>query len=84
MIDVEKIRDVIPHRYPFLLIDRIVDANEEWTSCTGIKNITATAAAATTTFVSSGWGTVVVSETLTAAADIWTAAKQQIHMLVNL
>ena len=42
MIDVEKIRDVIPHRYPFLLVDRIVDANEEWTQCTGIKNITAT------------------------------------------
>ena len=48
------------------------------------KNITATAAAAATTFVSSGWGTVVVAETLTAAADIWTLAKQQIHMLFAL
>ncbi|MCX6345560.1 MAG: 3-hydroxyacyl-ACP dehydratase FabZ [Armatimonadetes bacterium] len=42
MIDIEMIRDIIPHRFPFLLVDRIVDANEEWTSCTGIKNITAT------------------------------------------
>lgn len=42
MIDIEMIRDIIPHRFPFLLVDRIVDANEEGTSCTGIKNITAT------------------------------------------
>lgn len=49
-----------------------------------LKNITATAAAAATTIVSSGWGTVVVSETLTAAADIWTLAKQQLHILFAL
>jgi len=41
MIDIEQIRDTIPHRYPFLLVDRILDVNEEGTSCTGIKNITA-------------------------------------------
>ncbi len=49
-----------------------------------IKNITATAAAATTTFVSAGWGNVVVAETLTAAADIWTSAKQQVHAIFGL
>ena len=41
MIDIEQIRDTIPHRYPFLLIDRILEVNEEGTSCTGLKNITA-------------------------------------------
>lgn len=41
MIDIEMIRDTIPHRYPFLLIDRILEVNEEGTECVGIKNITA-------------------------------------------
>lgn len=49
-----------------------------------LKNITATAGAASSTFVSSGWGTVVVAETLTAAADIWTVGKQQVHCLFAL
>lgn len=48
-----------------------------------LKNMTWTNdnAADTATVVSSGWGTVVVSETLTAAADVWTTAKQQVHCL---
>ncbi len=41
MIDVEMVRDTIPHRYPFLLVDRIVEVNEDGTACTGIKNISA-------------------------------------------
>jgi len=41
MVDIEQIRDVIPHRYPFLLVDRIVEINEEGTRCIGIKNISA-------------------------------------------
>lgn len=41
MVDIEQIRDTIPHRYPFLLVDRIIDVNREGTCCTGIKNITA-------------------------------------------
>lgn len=49
-----------------------------------VKNITGTAGATSSTFVASGWGTVVVAETLTAAADIWTLAKQVIHPLFAL
>ncbi len=41
MIDIEQIRDTIPHRYPFLLVDRIIEVNEEYTRCVGIKNISA-------------------------------------------
>jgi len=41
MIDIEMIRDIIPHRYPFLLVDRIIEVNEDGTACTGIKNISA-------------------------------------------
>ncbi len=41
MIDIEQIREVIPHRYPFLLVDRITEINEEGTRCVGIKNISA-------------------------------------------
>jgi len=38
-IEIGRIMELIPHRYPFLMIDRIVDIvpNE---SCTGIKNVT--------------------------------------------
>ena len=41
MIDIEQIRDMMPHRYPFLLIDRIVELNEEGTRCVAIKNVSA-------------------------------------------
>jgi len=41
MIDIEQIRDTIPHRYPFLLVDRITEINDDGTRCVGIKNITA-------------------------------------------
>lgn len=49
-----------------------------------LKNITATAAATSTTFVSAGWGNVVVSRILTAAADVFTLAKQQVHAIFGL
>jgi hypothetical protein len=51
-----------------------------------LKNITATdnATPNTLTLVASGWGTVVVSETLTAAADVWTTGLQQLHVLFAL
>lgn len=41
MVDIEQIRNTIPHRYPFLLVDRILEVNDEATRCVGIKNITA-------------------------------------------
>ncbi|MYD44288.1 MAG: 3-hydroxyacyl-ACP dehydratase FabZ [Gammaproteobacteria bacterium] len=34
------IRDYIPHRYPFLLVDRILDVNIEAKSIRGLKNVT--------------------------------------------
>ena len=37
--DIMRILDVLPHRYPFLLIDRIIDINAD-ESCIGIKNVT--------------------------------------------
>jgi 3-hydroxyacyl-[acyl-carrier-protein] dehydratase len=41
MIDIEQIRDTIPHRYPFLLVDRIIEVSDDCDYCVGIKNITA-------------------------------------------
>ena len=38
-IDINEIKKYLPHRYPFLLVDRIVDIEE--TKITGIKNVTA-------------------------------------------
>lgn len=39
-IDVRKLLQYLPHRYPFLLVDRIVECVGD-ESCIGIKNITA-------------------------------------------
>jgi 3-hydroxyacyl-[acyl-carrier-protein] dehydratase len=38
-LDINGILDILPHRYPFLLIDRILDL-EEGKSARGIKNVT--------------------------------------------
>jgi 3-hydroxyacyl-[acyl-carrier-protein] dehydratase len=37
--DIVKILDLLPHRYPFLLVDRIVEIDGD-RSCIGIKNVT--------------------------------------------
>lgn len=37
--DIHKIRDILPHRYPFLLVDRVLDYNLGKT-LTAIKNVT--------------------------------------------
>ena len=39
IVDVERIQAMLPHRYPFLLVDRVI-AFEPRTSLTGIKNVT--------------------------------------------
>lgn len=39
-IEADEIEQIIPHRYPFLLVDRIVEI-EEGKSATGIKNVSA-------------------------------------------
>ncbi len=39
MMDIKEIMSIIPHRYPFLLIDKVVEM-EEGKSCTAIKNVT--------------------------------------------
>ena len=38
-VDIQKLLELLPHRYPFLLIDRIIDINGD-ESATGIKNVT--------------------------------------------
>ncbi|MEM9277015.1 MAG: 3-hydroxyacyl-ACP dehydratase FabZ [Pseudomonadota bacterium] len=39
LIDIKELFLLLPHRYPFLLIDKIIDADEDH-SATGIKNVT--------------------------------------------
>lgn len=39
VIDIKQILSMIPHRYPFLLLDRLVDVRKDH-SATGIKNVT--------------------------------------------
>jgi UDP-3-O-[3-hydroxymyristoyl] N-acetylglucosamine deacetylase/3-hydroxyacyl-[acyl-carrier-protein] dehydratase len=38
-LDINEVMKILPHRYPFLLVDRIV-AFEGDTKCTGVKNVT--------------------------------------------
>lgn len=38
-LDVMRILDLLPHRYPFLMVDRIVDIDRD-NSAIGIKNVT--------------------------------------------
>ncbi|MBM7690713.1 3-hydroxyacyl-[acyl-carrier-protein] dehydratase [Peribacillus deserti] len=40
MLDVSQIKEIIPHRYPFLLVDKIIEM-EEGVRAVGIKNVTA-------------------------------------------
>lgn len=51
-----------------------------------LKNITATYTAGTDllTLKATGWGSIVVSETLTPAANVWTTTKQVQHCLFGL
>jgi beta-hydroxyacyl-ACP dehydratase FabZ len=39
ILDINEIRDILPHRFPFLLVDRIVEMEPE--RIVGIKNVTA-------------------------------------------
>ena len=38
-VDINRIMEMIPHRYPFLLIDKVVDIVPD-VGCVGIKNVT--------------------------------------------
>jgi len=38
-MDIEEIKNIIPHRYPFLLVDRVIEV-EEGQRVVGIKNVT--------------------------------------------
>ena len=40
MMDIEQIKEIIPHRYPFLLVDRILEV-EEGKKAVGLKNVSA-------------------------------------------
>lgn len=40
MLDVQKIKEIIPHRYPFLLVDRVTEM-EEGKRVVGLKNVSA-------------------------------------------
>ncbi|HBH62834.1 MAG TPA: 3-hydroxyacyl-[acyl-carrier-protein] dehydratase FabZ [Nitrospiraceae bacterium] len=40
MMNIREIQNILPHRYPFLLVDRIVDINPK-VRAVGLKNVTA-------------------------------------------
>lgn len=40
VMDIKKIREILPHRYPFLLVDKIIEIDLEKPSILGQKNVT--------------------------------------------
>ncbi|MGM0380460.1 MAG: UDP-3-O-acyl-N-acetylglucosamine deacetylase [bacterium] len=40
MLNIDEIKEIIPHRYPFLLIDRILSMDHENQKAVGLKNVT--------------------------------------------
>lgn len=40
MLDITQIKEIIPHRYPFLLVDRIIEV-EDGKRAVGLKNVSA-------------------------------------------
>lgn len=38
LFDINKIRTLLPHRYPFLMVDKIIEIKDKW--IVGVKNIT--------------------------------------------
>ena len=38
---IDRIQQLLPHRYPFLLVDRVLEAAEDGTHLVAIKNVTA-------------------------------------------
>lgn len=38
VIDIDEIKTILPHRYPFLLVDRVLEISDK--EITGIKNVT--------------------------------------------
>src|SRR6266436_2573934 len=39
-LDSEEIMQILPHRYPFLMVDRIISFDESGTKCVGMKSVT--------------------------------------------
>ena len=39
VLDINEVMNILPHRYPFLMVDRIIDCKSE-NRCVGVKNVT--------------------------------------------
>ncbi|MBI1332457.1 MAG: 3-hydroxyacyl-ACP dehydratase FabZ [Armatimonadetes bacterium] len=39
MIDIQELLSVLPHRYPILLVDRILEISDDNMRCKGLKNV---------------------------------------------
>ena len=39
MLDIQQLLSVLPHRYPILLVDRILEISEDNKKCRGLKNV---------------------------------------------
>ncbi len=75
-LDIEQIRALIPHRYPFLLVDRVLEMGE--TTVVAIKNVTANEAFFQGHFpaqmVMPG---VLLIEAMAQAGCVWLLAKPE-------
>jgi len=40
LFNIQEILEFLPHRYPMLLVDRILEVSEDMKTCRGLKNVT--------------------------------------------
>ena len=40
VLDIRRVLDTLPHRYPFVLVDRVLDIDDEGTHLRAVKNVT--------------------------------------------
>ncbi|MCB2153367.1 3-hydroxyacyl-ACP dehydratase FabZ [bacterium] len=73
---VEVIQKIIPHRYPFLLVDRITDMGEDYIA--GIKNLTANEALFTGHFPAHAvFPGVLQIETMAQVGACWILSREE-------
>lgn len=74
MMDIEEIKKILPHRYPFLLVDRVLEITE--TKAVGIKNVSINELFFQGHFPQKAvMPGVLIVEALAQLGGVWTLAK---------
>ena len=84
MINIEKILKMLPHRYPFILVDRVLDINYETSQLVALKNVTINEPFFQGHFPNKPiMPGVLIIEALAQAAALFVLSKNNIENYVN-